>query len=61
MQNQDNYQPTFNRVKHLKLAVSRVVLRRKALGQYIVVATKGQIERVEFSVTQAMPKSSKQI
>ena len=50
MQNQDNYQPSFNRIKHLKRAVSRLVRRRKALGQYIVVAHKGQIQRIDFSV-----------
>jgi hypothetical protein len=51
MQNQDSYQPSFNRVKYLKRAVSRIVRRRKALGQYIVVANKGKIQRIDFAVS----------
>lgn len=50
MQNQESYQPKFNPTLHLKRAVSRVVRRRKALGQYIVVADKGKIQRIDFSV-----------
>lgn len=53
MQNPENYQPKFNRVQHLKNAVSRVVRRRKALGQYIIVANKGKIQRIDFSLSDA--------
>lgn len=58
MQNQDSYQPNFDRVRHLKQAVNRVVRRRKALGQYIVVANKGEIQRIDFPVTKTTPETS---
>ena len=50
MQSQASYQPSFNRVQLLKRAVTRIVRRRKALGQYIIVANKGKIERIEFAL-----------
>ncbi|MBR7887566.1 hypothetical protein J9B83_01340 [Marinomonas sp. A79] len=59
MQNQDNYQPNFDRVRHLKRAVSRVVRRKKALGQYIVVATKGEVQRIDFSIATMTTESTK--
>ncbi|WP_232617225.1 hypothetical protein, partial [Marinomonas sp. BSi20584] len=60
MQNQDNYQPSFDRVRHLKQAVNRVVRRRKALGQYIVVANKGEIQRIDFLVKNTTPDHTTQ-
>jgi len=50
---ENSYQPKFNSVEHLKNAVSRVVRRRKALGQYIVIANKGKIQRIDFSPSNA--------
>lgn len=50
MQKVVNYHPKFDALKNMKQAVVRVVRRKKALGQYIVVAHKGEIERIDFSV-----------
>ncbi|MCI4412197.1 MAG: hypothetical protein JHC38_11045 [Thiotrichales bacterium] len=53
MHNDEGYQPKFNRIQHLRNAVSRVVRRRKALAQYIIVANKGKIQRIDFSLSDA--------
>lgn len=50
MQKVVGYQPKFDALKNMKQAVVRVVRRKKALGQYIVVAHDGQVERIDYSI-----------
>mgnify|MGYP005750960011 CR=1 FL=1 len=43
------YKPNIDSVRVLKNAVSRMKRRRKAMGQYIIIAENGKIKRVDFA------------
>lgn len=47
--NIDNF-PKFDAVEIMRQAVAREVRRKKALGQYIVIAERGVPRKVDFSV-----------
>ncbi len=50
MQPEIDYQPKFSGLQNMKQAVAREVRRKKAMGQYIVVAENGQIKKIDFSI-----------
>ncbi|WP_178863514.1 hypothetical protein [Thiomicrorhabdus cannonii] len=50
--------PKFDAVEIMRQAVAREVRRKKALGQYIVVAERGVPRKVDFSV---LPVRSKKL
>jgi heat shock protein HspQ len=50
MQSKIDYQPSFSGLQNMQQAVERVVRRKKAMGQYIVVAENGQIKKIDFSI-----------
>ena len=49
MEKTKHYRPNIDSVKVLKRAVTRMVRRRKAMGQYIIIVENGKIKRVDFA------------
>ncbi|MBN2866776.1 MAG: hypothetical protein JXK16_12275 [Thiotrichales bacterium] len=46
----NSLQLKFDAVSVMKDAVAREVRRKKALGQYVIVADKGKVRKIDFSV-----------
>ncbi|MEA3404427.1 MAG: hypothetical protein U9R28_01665 [Pseudomonadota bacterium] len=50
MQAELEYRPKFSGLQNMQQAVDREVRRKKAMGQYIVVAENGQVKKISFSI-----------
>lgn len=50
MQPELDYRPKFSGLQNMKEAVNREIRRKKAMGQYIVVAENGQVKKISFSM-----------
>jgi hypothetical protein len=49
MDDTNYYKPKFDSVDVLKRAVAKMIRRRKAMGQYIIIAKNGKVKRIDFA------------
>ena len=46
---ESEYKPPFNGVEILQCAVDKVIRRRKAMGQYVIIGESGKAKKLDFS------------
>lgn len=57
-ENSKKFRPTFNGVEVLRRAVDKAIRRKRALGQYAIVAHNGVAEKRDFSLTKKLSKEN---